>query len=310
MCYDKLRGEIPLSPIAIGADHFGTAIDDATASRILDEYTDRGGNLIDTANVYGRWISLAGNASEKFLGRWLKRSRKNVVIATKGAHYDLGSPTVMRLSEAEIRSDLDESRAALELDCIDLYWLHRDDPAREIGEILETMEALVKEGKIRFYGASNFTAARLREAKAYSEAHGLTGFSAVSNQHSVARVNRGDNTNPDPTLVIHGEAEEAFHRETGMLLIPYQSTARGYFAKLASGAAIPPALCRAYDNEENRRLFRALQERAEILGCSVQAAALLALTESPYPVIPITSVRTPEQLPDVLDAMERLIHEA
>ena len=298
--------ELALSPVALGADHFGTAVEDETAARILDAFADRGGRLIDTANVYGKWVPGAGNASERFLGRWLKSRRKDVVIATKGAHYDLGSPTIMRLSAAEIRTDLDESRAALGLDCLDLYWLHRDDLARPIGEILETMEALVKEGAIRFYGASNFSAARLREAKAYADAHGLTGFSAVSNQHSVARVNAGGNTNPDPSLVIHREAEEAFHRETGTLLIPYQSTARGYFAKLAAGAAVPEGLSRAYDNEENRRMLGALREKAETLGCSVQTAALIALTECPYPVIPITSVSRAEQLSDVFDAMAHL----
>ena len=302
----KIDNILEVSKICIGADHFGTSVDNKTAARILDEYVDRGGSFIDTANVYGKWVHGAGNASEKFLGEWLKNAKKQVVIATKGAHYNFDSPTVMRLNESDIRADLEESLTALKRDCIDFYWLHRDDVSKPIDEILETMEALRREGKILLYGASNFSGERLFQAEEYAREHNIRGFSAVSNQHSAATVNRGFNTNPDTSLVIHGESEEKFHIETGKALIPYQSTARGYFAKIAAGVSVSPELIRAYDNEKTRATYKEILDLAKNESCSVQTASLLYFARSPYPVLPITSVRKTEQLADIFDAMEKI----
>lgn len=302
----KLENTLDVSVISIGADHFGTAVDNKIASRILDMYVDHGGNFIDTANVYGKWVQGAGNASEKFLGEWLKSTKKNVVIATKGAHYTFDAPHIMRLKEKDIRSDLEESLRALNKDCIDFYWLHRDDTSMPIEEILETMEKLRREGKILLYGASNFCAERLAKAQRYAKENNIAGFSAVSNQHSAATVNRGFNTNPDPTLVIHGEKEEEFHINSGKPFIPYQSTARGYFAKIDAGVSISPDLVRAYDNEKTRETYKKVLALAEKENCSVQAASLIYLTKSHYPTLPITSVRNPDQLKDVFEAMDKI----
>ena len=175
-----------------------------------------------------------------------------------------------------------------------------------IEEILEAMEKLRREGKILLYGASNFCAERLFLAKEYAIKNGIKGFSAVSNQHSAATVNRGFNTNPDPTLIIHGDTEEEFHIKTNTPLIPYQSTARGYFAKIAAGVSVSPSLTRAYDNEKTRETYKKVLALAEEEGCSVQTASLIYLARSPYPTLPITSVRNPDQLKDVFEAMERI----
>lgn len=302
----KTLATLTVSNISLGADHFGGWMQDATAERILDAYVDFGGNFIDTANLYGRWMPHGENTSEQFLGRWMRSRKKPLVIATKGGHHDLHAPSRKRLGEADVRYDLESSLAALGTDAIDFYWLHRDDTDRPIGAILEMLEGFVREGKIRHYGASNYTAARLREAAEYAKAHGLQGFSAVSNQHSVARANPGANTNPDPTLVVTGEEELAFHRESGTPLIPFQATARGYFSKLAAKQPIPPELTAAYGSEENRARYRELSEEARSLGCSMQTMALVALTRENFPVIPITSVQSVEQLEDVFRAMERI----
>ena len=302
----KIDNILEVSKICIGADHFGTSVDNKTATRILDEYVDRGGSFIDTANVYGKWVHGAGNASEKFLGEWLKNSKKQVVIATKGAHYNFDSPTVMRLGKKDIRTDLEESLTALKRDCIDFYWLHRDDVSKPIEEILEAMEDFRREGKILLYGASNFSGERLFQAEKYAREHNIRGFSAVSNQHSAATVNRGFNTNPDTSLVIHGEKEENFHMETGTPLIPYQSTARGYFAKIAAGVSVSPELIRAYDNEKTRETYKEVLTIAEREGVSVQAASLIYLAKAPYPVLPITSVKKIEHLPQLFEAMDRI----
>jgi aryl-alcohol dehydrogenase-like predicted oxidoreductase len=291
--------ELSVSAVALGAAAFGAAIPEADAFSILDAYVAAGGNFIDTARLY------AGGESERVLGRWLKRGGR-AVVATKGAHYDPKTPTVMRLGADEIRADLEESLRALGVDCIDFYFLHRDDPRRPIGEILETMEAFVREGKLRYYGASNYTASRLWEAHAYAAAHGITGFSAVSNQHSFARVNPGRNTNPDPTITVTGEAELLFHRETGIPLVPFQATARGCFAKKAAGSEIPPSLIAAYGSAENERRFARVCAFAEERHCSVQTASLVLMTRENFPVFPITAVRDRSQMADVAAALSML----
>lgn len=299
----KLLGktDLSVSAVGLGADNFGAALDEAASFSILDAYVACGGNLIDSARVY------CDGQSEVVLGKWLRRARpKNVIVATKGAHYDLSTPTVMRLSRAEIESDLDTSLRTLGLDCLDFYWLHRDDLAREIGEILETMEELVRAGKIRYYGASNYRTDRLQAAEAYARKHGLTGFSAVSNQYSVARLDPRANTNPDPTIVATDDEALAYHRASGMPLIPYQSTARGYFAKLAAGADIHPALRAAYGNEENAKIYEELLAFCREHGCNMQTATLVATARAPFQIIPLTGVRSLAQLADVADAIRLL----
>ena len=119
-------------------------------------------------------------------------------------------------------------------------------------------------------------------------------------------VNRGFNTNPDTSLVIHGEREEQFHIETGTPLIPYQSTARGYFAKISAGVSVSPELIRAYDNEATQKTYKEVLALAERESCSAQAASLIYLTKAPYPVLPITSVKKIEHLPDLFCAMEKI----
>lgn len=295
------KTELRVSAIGLGADHFGTRIPEKEAFYLIDAFLDGGGNLLDTANVYGRFSPGCANESERVLGSWLRAGGRGALIATKGGHYTPGHPTVMRLSCEEIEQDLDDSLRTLGLDHIDFYWLHRDDTAREIGEIIETMEGLVQKGKIRYYGASNYTAARLAEADAYAAAHGYTGFSAVSNLYSAAVRTRESVS--DPTLVLTREAELAYHAASGKPLVPYEATARGYFAKLAAGVPLSPALSAAYDSEENRAAYGRICALAEERACSVQTAALLAARQQPFQVVPLTGVRDRVQLEDVLAAL-------
>jgi len=296
--------ELTVSEIGLGADHFGTAISDADASYFLDAFCDMGGNLIDTANVYGKWVKNAGNASERFLGRWLKQSRKPVIIATKGGHYDLDTPSVMRLSPKEVEKDLDESLRTLGLDCLDFYWLHRDDPCREIGEILEMMEGFVKAGKIRYYGASNYTAPRMIEAKAYATAHGITGFSALSNRFSLLKENPV--REHDTTLAGVSRELLCFLDKTALPLIPYQATGRGYLVKRHEGRTGEDLDAR-YRNPENEALYRRLLADSEATGGSLQARLLIETVKAfSFPMIPLTSVRKREHLEDLRYALTTL----
>lgn len=306
---------IPGTDLSVSALCFGTCpvsltLEDDALFALLDRFADAGGNFLDTANVYGKWSPWFDNLSEQRIGRWLKTrtDRASIVVATKGAHYDIRDPEhTPRVTKAAVTEDIEESLRTLGLDCIPFYWLHRDDPAYPIGEIVEICEELRRAGKLRWYGASNFTAARLEEARRYAAGCGIPGFSAVSNQWSLAEVtDLAHNNNPDPTLVLMGKEEVAFHAATGTACIPYQATARGWFAKAAAGAPIDPGVTRAFDTPANRATLAKLVEKSAAIGHSVQALALSELAAQPFPVIPISSASNDAQMDTLLEAMALL----
>ena len=287
---------LDISAICLGTDHYGGRIPEETAFRILDRFLDMGGNILDTANVYGKWLPAGDNASEKVIGRWLRSRRvadDQMYICTKGGHYDLADPHVSRITREDIRADLDESLLALGRSHVDIYWLHRDREEVPAGELLEWLEELVRKGLIRFYGASNFTEKRMDEASAYAREHGLAGFVGLQNRWSLAV------TNPAPpswdTLRSTDRSFYDWHVRTDTPLFPYTSSAHGYFSKLAAGS-VPEAMQKEYGNEANRRILALLLEDSRETGISPFALAQSFLLSQPFPVIPLMTAREPGQL--------------
>ena len=139
------------SRLALGTDYFGSTVSRDLSMQLMDHYLEAGGNVIDTAESYARWLPRGEYQSEKVIGEWLRerRTRDQIVLSTKGAHPKLGTMEVPRLSKAEIQSDLDSSLRRLGVENIDLYWLHRDSPGYPVEEILESLEAFRKAGKIK-----------------------------------------------------------------------------------------------------------------------------------------------------------------
>ena len=195
------KTDLMVSPVCLGADYFGTARDKDTAFAMLDRFLEAGGSFIDTASIYGRDFKACISRSEEVLGQYLKaRPGADIMIATKGGHYDLATKRT-RINREEIVADLDESLRTLELDHIDFYWLHRDRPEIPVEEIVDILEEQVKAGKIRWYGGSNYALTRLQAADAYAKANGLQGFSGVSNHYTPAVETPGCPLYNDDTLV-------------------------------------------------------------------------------------------------------------
>jgi len=300
--------ELTVSQVCLGTSGFGSTIAESAAFEMLDRFTAGGGNFIDTANVYGRWQPGGINLSEQIIGKWLRERNAygKVIVATKAAHYSIKAPSIMRLSEAEIRADLEESLTTLGLDSLDLLWLHRDDPQRPIEEIVETMEKLVREGKIRYYGASNYTPARLKAAREYAKANGCNGFCAVSNQWNPAEENLVRQQYTDPTLV-NAAPDLEFYRDSGLAFIPYNSTAKGFFQKFANGDIYSEKYTRLrekYLNQPNIDLCDKLISESAQAGVSVQTQLLRMILSCSFmdglEMIPITSVSRPEHIDDIL----------
>lgn len=288
------------SVLCLGGSALGSTVNAADAFALLDAFVAAGGNFIDTAKVYADWLPGERSVSEKTIGRWMqqRRNRAQVIVATKGAHPELSAMHAPRLAPQCIVADLEQSLRNLQTDCIDLYWLHRDDPARPVEEILETLHAQVKAGKLRAYGCSNWRTPRIAAAQAYAQRCGWTGFVADQMLWSLAAV--APPRLPDPTMVSMDAALHAWHRQSNLAAIPYASQANGYFQRLATGAldAMAAGNRRLYDTPTNRQRFARIQMLAAASGLSITAIVLGYLRGQPFPTIPIIGCHTLAQLED------------
>lgn len=315
-----LKGtSLQVSKLCLGTVAYGNSINKEQCFELLDAFVRGGGNFIDTANVYCRWIPGLDNYSEQVLGEWMKvrGAYQDVVIATKGGHYLIDDPAKKsRVCKKEVEIDLEDSLRSLGLDAIDFYWLHRDDESKPVEEIVDMMEEFKKQGKIRYYGFSNYKTARLEQARQYMESKGITEGFAVSNQWSYASVNLEARKNADPTLVLFSEEEYAWHEKTGIPAIPYSSSAFGLFEKMRKAgikvtdgrliegdlSMLPASLQENYVNEDNLRKYEYLMKLREQSGHSMQALSLYLLMRQPFTTIPVCGARTIEQLAELLEA--------
>ena len=144
-------GDRQVSVIGLGSAEFGGKTAESLAREFMDTYAAMGGNLIDTAHVYGDFVTPRSGESEKVIGRWLtdRRCRETVFLSTKGGHTPLQDMRHSRLSRDEIRGDMAESLNDLQTDHVDIFWLHRDDESRPVGGIMETLQSLIEDGSAR-----------------------------------------------------------------------------------------------------------------------------------------------------------------
>lgn len=293
------------SPLCLGTGNFGATIPQADAFTLMDTFVELGGNFLDTAHVYANWIStLPRSISEKTIGAWMKArgNRQQMIIGTKGAHPDLATMHIARLSPAEIVQDLNESLQHLQIDTIDLYWLHRDDPTRPVGEIVETLAAQVQAGKIRAFGCSNWSTARMQAALDYATTHACHGFVANQPMWSLAQPNPA--AFGMPGLAAMDDAMFTFQAQSGWAAIPYTSQARGFFSKVATKgvAGLSDRDRQAYGNQENERRAALVQQLAAEYGATSAQIALAYLLCQPIKTIPVIGCRTVAQLQDSIGA--------
>ncbi len=295
--------ELTVSQIVMGSSDAGTTISEADTFALFDAYHAAGGNCLDTAHVYAAWRPGGAGVSERTIGRWLKARglRHRIIVATKGAHPLLESMHLPRMSRAEIASDLDESLSRLDIEVIDLYWLHRDAPNVPVEEIVDIMDGFVRAGKIRYWGGSNWTTERIQAANEYAHSTGKAGISASQPLGSLAKPNM--DAIPDKTLVALDEAGLAFHRASGLPVVPYSSQAKGYFTKRAENR-LKSGDHEWYDNSTNDQRFERVQTLARRYRASITAIALAYLTSQRFPCTPIIGPRDLQQLGDSLAAAD------
>lgn len=291
------KSGIAVRPLCLGGNVFGWTIDEKRSFAILDAFVDAGFDFIDTADVYSRWASgNQGGESEQILGNWFAASgkRDRVVLATKVGH-DLGGDRV-GLSARWIRQGVEDSLKRLRTDRIDLYQSHKDDLKTPQDETLRAYEDLIKAGKVRAIGASNFSAERLRSALDVAAAQGLPTYVALQPEYNLyARA--GFEAELQPLC----EAE-------GIGVIPFYGLASGFLSGKYRTAADATLSARGegivgkYLNPRGLAIVAAQDEVARRLDASNAQVAVAWLISRATITAPIVSATTAEQLGELLAA--------
>ena len=275
---------LSVSQICYGTGDLGVDMTDAEAAVLLDAYRDAGGNFIDTAHVYAFWTRYGAGSSETTIARYIKEhGRGDLVIATKGGHPGLpGYRTVERwLDPARVHADIEDSLGRLEVDRIDLYYLHRDDARFSVSDIIDMLNAEISAGNLGAIAASNWTTERLDAANEYAASRGLHGFVASQVQWSFA-VKDTPPPKPNGDQGIYAQQNDlAFHERTGLPLCAYTATAAGYFTNRERKPS-------SFDSPGSRARLERARALAVERGVSANQIALAWMLHQRFPCIPIT----------------------
>ena len=292
------QSSLQVSPIAFGCNVFGWTVDEKASFALLDAWVDAGFNFLDTADVYSRWHpGNSGGESETIIGKWLKArgNREKVVLATK-----LGiemAPGKKGLSRAYMQSAVEASLRRLQTDYIDLYQSHRDDPETPIEETLSGYADLIKQGKVREIGASNFSADRLAESLKISTDKGLPRYQSLQPHYNL--VERTEFEGPLEDLCL---AEK-------IGVIGYYSLASGFLTGKYKSRADTEGRARGggvekYMTDHGFGVIKALEEVAARYEAKPGQVALAWLIARPSVTAPIASATNLEQLAELVEAAE------
>ena len=298
------RSGLQVSPLCFGGNVFGWTADEATSFSLLDAWVDAGFNFIDTADVYSRWApGHAGGESETVIGRWLRRSgkREQIVLATK-VGKDMGDGKV-GLRPEYIRQAVEASLRRLQTDRIDLYQSHDDDAGVPLADTLGAYADLVRAGKVRAIGASNYSAARLEEALQTSERLHLPRYESLQPLFNLYdRAVFEDAL--QPLCVQHGVGVINFYAlAAGFLTGKYRTAADA--AKSPRGANTTAR----YLNDRGLRILAALDAVAQRLGATPGQVAVAWQMRQPAIVAPIASATSLGQLQDLVQAARLVLDE-
>jgi aryl-alcohol dehydrogenase-like predicted oxidoreductase len=295
--------DLTVSDLCLGGNVFGWTADEPTSFALLDRFEDATPStllpFVDTAESYGN------GTSERILGAWMaaRGLRDRMVVATKVSPRGEESPGGKEhpLSAAEIRSAVERSLRNLQTDRIDLYYAHFDDETTPLEETLQAFDELVRSGKVRYVGASNYSAARLTEAMEASQRLGITRYVALQTHYNLME-----------RAAYEGELRDVVAKYS-LGAIPYYGLARGFLTgKYRTGERVDSpraAAASQYVGEKGDRVLAALAEVAAAYGVTPAAVALRWLAEQPTVVSPIASARSVEQLAELLPMQDLVLTE-
>jgi len=271
---------IEVSAVGLGCNNFGGRIDKAATRAVVDAALDAGVTFFDTADIYGQ-----RGGSEQLLGEILEGRRDRVVLATKFGH-DMGDGTEARGAAPYVRKAIEASLERLRTDHVDLYYLHVPDSATPIAETLGALDELVREGKVRAIGCSNFSAEQLAEADRVARENGTAQFVAVQNHYNL--LHRGDDATVLPSC-----------RELGVAFIPYFPLASGLLTGKVRRGEPPPEGTRLEGREFDDETFdrvESLEQFASRRGRTLLELAVSALASTQGVTSVISGATRPEQV--------------
>lgn len=293
---EKTLGQSGLSiePFVLGGNVFGMTAGRDASFAILDRFAERGGGMIDTADVYSAWVpGHKGGESESMIGAWLKArgARDKILIATKVGMMPGG------LKPDRIRDAAQGSLDRLATDTIDLYFAHKDDPDVPLDEVLGAFAELVDAGMVRAIGASNYSADRLAEALRVSDANGLPRYTVVQ---------------PELNLLDRGQYEGALQKlciAEGLGVVTYFSLASGYLSgkyRTSDDLGKSPRGARVgrYLEGKGPMVLTAMEAIAAETGATLSQIALAWVAAQPGVTAPIASATTVEQLDDIMGSLD------
>jgi aryl-alcohol dehydrogenase-like predicted oxidoreductase len=293
MPYGRIPGvEQPVARLVMGAMPLSTR-DMRSSCELLDAYIALGGNAIDTAYEYGE-------ERERAVGQWMRQrgNRSQMVVIGKGAHHDEYGP---RINPEAIAADLMGSLERLETDYLDLFLLHRDDPTVAAGEIVEWLNEHHRAGRIRAFGGSNWTTARLQEANDYARAHGLVPFAAGSPNFSLAVM-----LEPPWKDCLSASVEgKEWYQEHQFPLLAWSSQAQGFFTdRTTPDTHSDEPMVRSWYSAENfARKVRA-EELGRRKGVSATAIAVAYVLFQPFPTFALVGPQTADELQSSAQALK------
>ena len=290
--------DLEIKPIFFGGNVFGWTLNEEESFRILDGFLDRGFNAIDTANNYSYWVDgNVGTESERIIGNWIKSRgvRDQIVLATKvgGRNMIQDKPNT---TKAHILKEVEESLIRLQTDYIDLYQTHYDDINTPVEETLSAYNQLIKEGKVRYIGASNFSSERLIESLDKSELYNLPQYKTLQ---------------PEYNLYDRQHFEEFLQpvaEKYNLAVIPYYSLASGFLSgKYKTEEDLQQSLrgqgIKKYLNERGFKILDALQTISTRYNISYSAVALAWLMDQKTVVVPIASATKEQHLDAFVEAV-------
>ena len=286
---------VEVSTLCLGTMYFGTKTDKDESFRVLDGYVNAGGRFIDTANGYAHWVEGGqGGESEALLGEWmrLRDNRSALFIASKvGFDY---SDAERGLRASQIEEECHKTLKRMGIDTIDLYYAHVDDRNTPLEESLKAFDRLVKTGKVRFVGASNYLAWRLEQARWISLVNDWAQFCCVQQRYTYLRPKPGANF--DPQIMTNDDLLD-YCRNSGMTLLAYSTLQGGAYTR--ADRPIPDQ----FSDPVNEQRLATVREVAVETGATVNQVILKWMIQSSPPIIPLIAASSDAQLEDNLGTL-------
>jgi aryl-alcohol dehydrogenase-like predicted oxidoreductase len=292
--------DVNVSSLCLGAMFLGTKNDRASSFRLLDQYVDAGGRFIDTANIYAHWVpGFQGGESETLLGEWMReRDNRNQLFIASKVGFQYGS-VPKRLQAGDIEQECEKSLKRLGVETLDLYYAHVDDRQTPLEESLEAFNRLVKAGKVRLIGASNYLAWRLERANWISMANGWAAFCCVQQHYTYLRLRPGMDIGAQE--MVNDDLLD-YCADTKMTLLAYSVLQAGAYTRTDR------PFRKELQSEDNQKRLEALRAVAEESGITVNQVILCWMLQRG--VLPLIAASTEEQLAENLAALNLRLSDA